>query len=78
MVLVAVVFAVATALIVESSAQSLILAFAPGGFAEMALIGFGLGVEISFVITHQLVRYFFIVLTTPVFMAFVSSRSGIK
>ena len=44
----------------------------------MALIGFGLGVEISFVITHQLVRYFFIVLTTPVFMAFVSSRLGIK
>ena len=78
MVLVAVVFAVAAALIVESSAQSLILAFAPGGFAEMALIGFGLGVEISFVITHQLVRYFFIVLTTPVFMAFVSSRSGVK
>ena len=78
MVLVAVVFAVAAAMIVESSAQSLILAFAPGGFAEMALIGFGLGVEISFVITHQLVRYFFIVLTTPVFMAFVSSRSGIK
>jgi len=70
----AVAFAVGTTLVTDSSTQSLILGFAPGGFAEMALIGFGLGVEISFVITHQLVRYFFIVLTIPVFMAFVKAR----
>lgn len=78
MVAAAVAFAVATAFVAGSSAQSLILAFAPGGFAEMALIGFGLGVEISFVITHQLVRYFFIVLTIPLFMALVSARGGSK
>ncbi len=70
----AVAFAIGTTLVAESTAQSLILAFAPGGFAEMALIGFGLGVEISFVITHQLVRYFFIVLTIPVFLAYVKAR----
>ena len=73
MVLSAVAFALATTLVADSSAESLILAFAPGGFAEMALIGFGLGIEISFVMTHQLVRYFFIVLSIPVFLGLVKA-----
>ena len=76
MVIIAVVFAAVTALVVDSTIQSLILAFAPGGFAEMALIGFGLGVAISFVITHQLVRYFFVVLSIPVFLLFVGKNGG--
>jgi len=72
----AVLFAILAAQFVNSSAQSLILAFTPGGFAEMALIGFGLGMEISFVISHQLVRFFFIVLIIPVIMVLIKGRPG--
>ena len=74
----AVLFAVITAQFVDSSAESLILAFTPGGFAEMALIGFGLGMEISFVVSHQLVRFFFIVLGIPVVMALIKGKPGNK
>ena len=74
----AVLFAIITAQFVASPAQSLILAFTPGGFAEMALIGFGLGMEISFVVSHQLVRFFFIVLIVPVIMVLIRGRPGNK
>ena len=78
MIALAVLFAILTAQFVNSSAQSLILAFTPGGFAEMALIGFGLGIEISFVISHQLVRFIFIVLIIPVIMVLIKGRPGIR
>ena len=74
MIGIAVLFAIMTAEFVSSSAQSLILAFTPGGFAEMALVGFGLGVQISFVVSHQLVRFFFIVLGIPVLMAVIRGK----
>ena len=78
MICLAVLFAILTAQFTSSSAEALILAFAPGGFAEMALIGFGLGVEISFVISHQLVRYFFIVLSVPLLMLLFKGRPVVK
>ncbi len=45
--------------------NALVLAFAPGGFAEMALVGFALGIDIAFLVTHQLTRYFFVILMIP-------------
>jgi membrane AbrB-like protein len=53
----------------------LILAFAPGGFAEMALVAFGLGADLTFVIFHQLVRYILVMIATPTMVA-VLRRSG--
>ena len=46
--------------------NGLILAFAPGGFTEMALVGFALGIDIAFLVTHQLTRYFFVILMLPI------------
>ena len=73
-----VLFALITAQFVSSSAEALILAFAPGGFAEMALIGFGLGLEISFVISHQILRFFLIVLGIPIVMMIAKGRPDKK
>ena len=41
------------------------LSYAPGGFAEMSLIGLALGIEIAMVATHHLFRLFLILLTSP-------------
>jgi membrane AbrB-like protein len=62
----AVTCAVVTSYVSLIPTHTLILAFAPGGFAEMALVGFALGIDIAFVVTHQLTRYFFIILAIPV------------
>ena len=49
-----------------------VLSYAPGGFAEMSLIGLALGIEIAMVATHHLFRLFLIVLTGPlVFRTFL-------
>ena len=45
--------------------RPLILAFAPGGIAEMSIVGFGLGIESAFVFAHQMVRYIFLVSIMP-------------
>jgi hypothetical protein len=65
-----IIFAVGSAIIVhyltEIPSKALILAFAPGGFAEMALVGFALGIDVAFVVAHQLSRYFFVILILPI------------
>ncbi|HYH37366.1 MAG TPA: AbrB family transcriptional regulator [Azospirillum sp.] len=43
----------------------LILAFAPGGLAEMSLIALALGVDVAFVSTHHVVRILLIVTLAP-------------
>ena len=45
---------------------SLILAFAPGGLAEMSLIAISLGVETAFVATHHVARIAMIVIGAPI------------
>ena len=44
---------------------ALVLAYAPGGLAEMTLIALALGLETAFVVTHQVVRIGLIVLGAP-------------
>ena len=46
--------------------DAVVLTYAPGGFAEMSLIGLALGIEIAMVATHHLFRLFLILLTSPV------------
>jgi hypothetical protein len=57
--------AVLTHHLIGMPTNALVLAFAPGGFAEMALVGFALGIDIAFLVTHQLTRYFFVILMIP-------------
>ena len=51
-----------------------VLSYAPGGFAEMSLIGLALGIEIAMVATHHLFRLFLILMTPGYF--YVRALSG--
>lgn len=68
----AVGFAEITWLLTGLNFDATVLSYAPGGFAEMSLIGLALGIEIAMVATHHLFRLFLIVLTGPlVFRTFL-------
>jgi membrane AbrB-like protein len=62
--------AAAFALVIEAatglSFQALVLAFSPGGLAEMTLISLSLGIDTAFVSTHHLVRILFLVGVAPI------------
>jgi membrane AbrB-like protein len=45
--------------------DALVLAFAPGGLAEMSLIALALSMDAAFVATHHIVRIFLIVVLAP-------------
>jgi uncharacterized protein len=66
MIVLAVGSAVVTYYLTDIPAKALILAFSPGGFPEMALVGFALGIDVAFVVAHQLTRYFFVILILPI------------
>lgn len=46
-------------------AVALLLAFVPGGLAEMCLISLALGVDVAFVSTHHVVRILLVVILAP-------------
>jgi len=58
----------------DAPINALILAFAPGGFAEMALVGFALGIDIGFLVTHQITRYIFVITGTPLLFVMLKNR----
>ena len=75
----AVVFAEITVTLTGLNLDATVLSYAPGGFAEMSLIGLALGVEVAMVATHHLFRLFLIILTGPfVFRAFLSVRPQLR
>jgi membrane AbrB-like protein len=47
--------------------DQLLLAYAPGGLAEMSLIAISLGMDTAFVSTHQLVRIIMVIMLAPLF-----------
>jgi len=65
MILIAVAFAKVSVAITGLNLDATVLSYAPGGFAEMSLIGLALGIEIAMVATHHLFRLFLILLTSP-------------
>jgi uncharacterized protein len=48
-------------------AQEALLAFAPGGQGEMAILAIVAGADIAFVVTHHLVRMVVVILGAPIF-----------
>ncbi len=54
----------------------LVLAYAPGGLAEMSLIAFYLGQDTAFVASHHLIRITLIILLAPVVFRVLSGRSA--
>ena len=70
----AVAFAEITHALTGLNLDATVLSYAPGGFAEMSLIGLALGVEVAMVATHHLFRLFLIILTSPFISRFVLTR----
>jgi membrane AbrB-like protein len=75
---VSVVCALVTYQVIQDHKIELFLAFAPGGFAEMALVAFGLHADLTFVIFHQLVRYILVMASTPSMVAILKKRGVLK
>jgi len=70
-----VAFAVALHNALDLPAAALMLAYAPGGLAEMSLIAIAIGTDAAFVATHHIVRIFLIVVLAPLtFKLLVRSR----
>ncbi len=63
---IAVAFAFAVGRITGLSMESLVLAYAPGGLAEMSLIAIAIGADSAFVATHHVIRVILIVVIAPV------------
>lgn len=70
----AVAFAELTHALTGLNLDATVLSYAPGGFAEMSLIGLALGVEVAMVATHHLFRLFLIIMTGPFISRFVLTR----
>lgn len=62
---VAAIFALGVQAMTGIPFSSLILAFSPGGVAEMSLIAISLGRDVAFVSTHHLVRIMMVVMLAP-------------
>ncbi len=60
-----VAFAAALHSALDLPAAALMLAYAPGGLAEMSLIAIAIGTDAAFVATHHIVRIFLIVVFAP-------------
>lgn len=76
---VAAVFAFAVSAITGQALVGLLLAYAPGGVAEMSLIAFAIDADPGFVAIHHMVRILFVMVSVPVMaMWFVGSLEGTK
>ena len=68
--LLAALFALLLARLIGLDFKAILLAYSPGGFAEMNLIALSLGIEVAFVATHHTARIFLVVTLA----AWLSSR----
>lgn len=57
------------------SFAALVLAFAPGGLAEMAVIALALGIDVAFVTTHNIVRVLAILMIAPLVFRLIARRT---
>jgi membrane AbrB-like protein len=54
-----------TAWVVGMPLPAMFLALSPGGFAEMSIIAFTIGIEVAFVVTCHVFRTLFVLLAAP-------------
>jgi membrane AbrB-like protein len=74
MIAVAVFFAKIAVALTGLNLDATVLSYAPGGFAEMSLIGLALGIEIAMVATHHLFRLFLILMASPIVFRWLIHR----
>lgn len=58
------------------SAAGALLAFAPGGLAEMSLVALGLGIDTAYVATMHIVRVIIVVIIAPLAWKAISRKTG--
>ncbi|HTR88077.1 MAG TPA: AbrB family transcriptional regulator [Reyranella sp.] len=78
LIMVAVVFAKISVAVTGLNLDATILSYAPGGFAEMSLIGLALGIEIAMVATHHLFRLFLILFTSSLVFRYWARQEAAK
>ncbi len=61
--------------LVDATFPVLLLAFSPGGLAEMCLISLSLGIDTAFVSTHHSARLIFLVVCLPFVFRYVFNRA---
>jgi membrane AbrB-like protein len=67
-------FAIGLAQITGLPAVPLMLAFSPGGLAEMSLIAIAIGADAAFVATHHIVRIFLVIVIAPLAFKLMGRR----
>ena len=53
--------------------EELVLAYAPGGITEMCLVAYVLGFDVTFVATHHVVRFVFVIIFAPIAAKFMGT-----
>jgi membrane AbrB-like protein len=75
MLAVTAVFAYAVFRTAGAPIESAVLAYAPGGLAEMSLVALALGVDVAFVATHHVIRIVYVVIAAPtIYRLFLADR----
>jgi len=69
-------FAVALAPLSGIPFEAIVLAFSPGGLAEMSLIALAMGIETAFVATHHVARIAMIVIAAPLVFRLVGKKDA--
>jgi hypothetical protein len=64
--------------VAETTIQAIVLAFAPGGLAEMSLIALALGIDAAFVSTHHIIRIIIVVILAPITFRILKRRQAKK
>lgn len=70
----AAVFAAIVALVTDNRMDALLLAYAPGGLAEMSLVALAINIDVAFVVLHHVVRVLLVVSTATVAFDFIFGR----
>lgn len=66
MLLIMALFAFGLAAVTDMKLEALILAYSPGGVAEMSIIALAMGIDVAFVTTHHVIRIAMIAAGAPI------------
>lgn len=75
LLLISAAFAVLLTRLVAIPMPGVLLAFSPGGLAEMSLIALALGIDVAYVSTHHVVRIFIVVTLAPAVFRLLRGRT---
>ena len=71
-------FAVLLGAITDLDPKLVVLAYAPGGLAEMSLVALALGADVAFVATHHVIRIAYVVIAAPTVFKFTGIRKQVS